>query len=130
MRNLKSRDELDKLLASEKYLIVDFTADWCGPCQMMKPVLEWVEHSYPKVEVITINIDKFQKLYKEWNVTAIPDIRLFHDGKEFGRFNEVPTIEDFRTMIRKFLGISEEGFLPGRLWGGLDAHQHRNNNVR
>jgi thioredoxin 1 len=113
MRNLKSRGELDELLKTEKYLILDFTATWCGPCQMMKPILEWVEQSYSKVVVVTIDVDKFHKLYKEHKVHSVPDIRFYRDGVEVKKFVGVPMFEEFRKAVRECLDLSTDNLLFG-----------------
>jgi thioredoxin 1 len=113
MKNLKSRDELTQILAKEDYVVLDFTASWCGPCQMMKPALEWIESSYPRVVIVTIDVDRFQKLYKEYSVSSIPDLRLMRKGEMVERFVGVPKMEEFRTALRKFLGLTDGFSLDG-----------------
>ena len=59
-------------------IIVDFYADWCGPCKMMGQVLEQIDN----VNIIKVNTDEFEELSTKYGVMSIPTIILFKDGKE------------------------------------------------
>lgn len=72
---------------SQKLSVVVFHADWCGPCQKLKPVLEEVADSFPGVsEVGRFNVDHCRDLAARLNVSGIPDVRFYRGGKEVGRF--------------------------------------------
>jgi thioredoxin 1 len=67
-------------------VLVDFYADWCGPCRMMSPVLEKVAKEIKgKAVVAKLDIDQAQKVASSFQVTSIPTLILFKDGKESGR---------------------------------------------
>jgi thioredoxin 1 len=70
-----------KELIKEKTL-VDFYANWCGPCKMISPELEKVES---EVKVVKVDVDEFEKLAKEYGVMSIPTLILFENGKELKR---------------------------------------------
>ena len=66
--------------------LVDFYADWCGPCRMMTPVLQQVAtQNQGKAKVGKINIDDAQRIASESQVTSIPTLILYKEGKEVGR---------------------------------------------
>ena len=63
-------------------VLVDFYANWCGPCKMLGPVLEKVSD---EINVLKINVDEYQDLAREYGVMSIPCIILFDNGKEIKR---------------------------------------------
>jgi len=70
-----------KELIQEKVL-VDFYANWCGPCKMLAPELERVESD---IKVIKVDVDEFEELAREYGVMSIPTLVLFENGKEVKR---------------------------------------------
>ena len=70
-----------KELIKEK-ILVDFYANWCGPCKMITPELERVESA---VKVVKVDVDQFENLAKEYSVMSIPTLILFDNGKEVKR---------------------------------------------
>lgn len=65
-------------------VLVDFYANWCGPCKMLSPVLEELSKE-TKVDIIKIDVDAHQDLAKEYGVMSIPCLILFENGKEIKR---------------------------------------------
>ena len=63
-------------------VLVDFYADWCGPCKMLSPILEQVESP---IKVIKINVDKHEDLAREYGVMSIPTLVIFDNNKELKR---------------------------------------------
>lgn len=63
-------------------VLVDFYADWCGPCKMLSPILEQVESP---IKVIKVNVDKHEDLAREYGVMSIPTLVLFENNKELKR---------------------------------------------
>ena len=68
-----------------KKTLFDFYADWCGPCQMMHPVVDELEKSHPEIEVKRVNIDEEDELAEKYNVSTIPCFVVEVDGKEIAR---------------------------------------------
>lgn len=61
--------------------VVDFWAEWCGPCRMMSPEIEKIAEEYPNVKVCKVNVDENDELATEFLVTAIPTVILFKNGQ-------------------------------------------------
>ncbi len=69
------------VLESERPVLVDFYADWCGPCRRLAPVLEELAEEVPEALIVKVNVDRSPSLMSEYGVQAIPSIRVFHRGK-------------------------------------------------
>ena len=79
-----NNDNFDSLIESGRVL-VDFNADWCGPCQMLKPTIEEYAEEQDDVKVISVNIDDEDLLAEKYGITSIPCLIYFKDGKEVDR---------------------------------------------
>ena len=76
-------------------VIVDFYANWCGPCKMLAPELEKISND---IKVIKVDIDKYQELARTYGVMSIPCLIIFDDGKEIKRnigFMPEPKLKEF-----------------------------------
>ena len=78
-----SDDEFDsEVLKSDGPVLVDFWAEWCGPCKMIAPILDDLAASYEgRLKIAKINIDQNQKTPGNYNVRGIPTLMIFKDGK-------------------------------------------------
>lgn len=99
MEEINSNEFKDKVLGVRGLVLVDFYADWCGPCQMMKPVLEEFARNNESVKVVGINIDDNVELASSYDVASIPCIILFGGGKEIKRVVGVQSIKKLEKMI-------------------------------
>ncbi len=80
----------DLLKQSEKPVLVDFYATWCGPCQMMAPILEQVNQEMKdQIQVVKIDTDKYPQIASQYNIMALPTLVLFKQGQPVDRFEGV-----------------------------------------
>lgn len=85
--------------------LVDFYADWCGPCRMIAPIVEELSNEMHGVATIAkIDIDKHQNAPSTYGVTSIPTIIIFKDGKEADRVVGVRDKEALKKLLNNALG--------------------------
>ena len=96
------KGKFETLIAQDIPVLVDFYADWCGPCQMMAPVLKEVaDEMGDKVKIIKIDVDKNQPIAQRFGVRSIPTLILFKNGKILENKAGVMTKRDLTQMIEK-----------------------------
>ncbi len=71
----------NEVLLSDKPVLLDFWAPWCGPCRMVGPVLEQIAEERSDVKVVKVNIDEELELAREYGIMSIPTIMVVKDGK-------------------------------------------------
>lgn len=76
----------EEVLNSDKTTILDFYADWCGPCKMMSPIIDGIAKENENVKVGKLNVDEAGDIAAGYNVMSIPTIIIFKNGKETKRF--------------------------------------------
>ena len=75
----------EEVLKSEKPVLIDFYADWCGPCKMLSPIIEQIAKENDDIKVVKINIDDERDLALDYDVMSIPTVVAIKDGKELDR---------------------------------------------
>lgn len=80
--NLTKLNFDEEVLQSEKLVLVDFWATWCGPCKMIAPVLEQIAEEYKeKVKIGKVNVDEESEIARQYQILSIPTLILFKNGK-------------------------------------------------
>ncbi|HJX05761.1 MAG TPA: thioredoxin [Candidatus Nanoarchaeia archaeon] len=93
-----NEDNFDKMTKKGK-AVVDFYADWCGPCQMMKPIFEKVGKEIKGVNFFKVNVDNCQEAAASYDVRSIPTLVFLKDGKEVDRVMGVLYEEELKKKI-------------------------------
>jgi thioredoxin len=92
----------EEVVESEKTVLVDFWAPWCGPCKMMGPVMEEVSQEIgDEFKVGKLNVDESPKTAQEYGVMSIPSLLFFRDGKVVEQFNGVQSAEVLIKELKK-----------------------------
>ena len=81
--------------------LLDFYADWCGPCQMLLPIMEEFEKAHPEVKVTRVNIDDAEELAEKYGVSGIPCLVVLKDGEEVAREVGVMPLKKIEKMVEK-----------------------------
>lgn len=91
----------EEVLKSEKVVLIDFWASWCGPCRMMSPVIDEIaEEMGENIKVGKINIDEEKELAIKYDVMSIPTFIVFKNGNEVRRSVGVQDKEEIKNMLK------------------------------
>ena len=94
----------EQVLQSPTPVLVDFWAEWCGPCKMMSPVLDELAGEYDnRVRIGKVNIDEDQKLATDYGIRAIPTLLLFKDGQVVGQIVGMASKRDLKAQLNKLI---------------------------
>ncbi|WCO02866.1 thioredoxin [Psychroserpens ponticola] len=92
--------KFSELINQDKPVLVDFFAEWCGPCKMMSPILKQVKDNLgDKVAIIKIDVDKNQALAAKYQVRGVPTLMLFKKGKQVWRQSGVLQKDEIINII-------------------------------
>lgn len=89
----------DEVIKSEKAVLVDFWAPWCGPCQMMGPVIDEIAQEVPSAKVLKLNVDEHPALAQKYGIMSIPALKIFKGGLVVKEFVGVQPKEKLKTEL-------------------------------
>jgi len=98
------KDRFSTIIDSETPVLIDFYADWCGPCKMLAPILKQVKDELGnQVKIIKIDVDKNQPLAAKYQVKGVPTMLLFKNGSQQWRQSGVLQKDDLLRIIKSYL---------------------------
>jgi thioredoxin 1 len=94
------KETFNDIIKGDKPVLVDFHAEWCGPCKMMKPVLEQLRQSMgDKIRILKIDIDKNNAIANSLNISGVPTLILFKKGQTLWRQSGVHSVKQLQSII-------------------------------
>ena len=95
--------KFSEIINQDQPVLIDFFADWCGPCKMLSPILKQVKDELGDVvSIIKIDVDKNQELASKYQVRGVPTMLLFKNGKQVWRQSGVLQKDDIINVISSF----------------------------
>ncbi|WP_178794537.1 thioredoxin [Bacteroidaceae bacterium] len=96
-------EKFEDLITSNIPVLVDFFAEWCGPCKAMKPILEELkEMKGEKVRIVKVDVDKHKEIAAYYQIQSVPTLMIFKDGKQLWRQSGVMRANDLNTILSQY----------------------------
>ena len=109
IEHIKSQEHLDNLLQESALVMIDFWADWCGPCHTLNPILTDLSHEMSdKIKIVKVNVDEQRELSKKFKIESMPTMVLYH--KDF-KTNHMET----DGVLERIIGVKDKEFLKQRI---------------
>ncbi|MDR0545822.1 MAG: thioredoxin [Mycoplasmataceae bacterium] len=93
---IKSLNEFDNLIKTNKYVLIDFYASWCGPCKMLAPIIENLSKQFQNITIVKIDVDSATELAQSQQIMSIPTLQLYADGIKV--FQHVGFIDEHKLL--------------------------------
>ncbi|MCX6742859.1 MAG: thioredoxin [Candidatus Parcubacteria bacterium] len=95
----------EEVLKSDTLVLVDFWAEWCGPCKMMMPVLEELAKEFEgkPIKIAKCNVDENQELAQKYNIMSIPAFKIFKNGQVVEEWVGAQTLEGLKAKLEKII---------------------------
>lgn len=92
-----------EVINSDKPVLVDFWASWCGPCKMIAPVIEAISKEYSEIKVGKVNVDEQGELAMQYKIVSIPSVFLFKNGEVVEKLIGARSQDEYEDVIEKYI---------------------------
>ena len=99
MKYIEKENEFEEIIKNEKVL-VDFYATWCGPCQLLSPILEELEKENKELTIVKIDVDKNEDLARKHGVMSIPTIEIYNKGNLVNKQVGLLSKEELEDLLK------------------------------
>ena len=101
---LLNDDNFESFLSKDKPILVDFWAEWCGPCKMLNPIIEELSNDFADTAIIAkVNVDESPGIAQKYSVRSIPSLLFFSKGSVIEQLIGVSSKEDIASIIEKLI---------------------------
>lgn len=101
MTIIETKEQYESVLKENELVLVDFYADWCGPCKMVSPVLEELANDHPEVTFVKVNVDNLSDIAQQYGIMSIPTVIVFKNGELAKQTLGVQPKESFEALINE-----------------------------
>ncbi len=103
LKHINNNEFNKEVIESEKVVLVDFYATWCGPCRMLAPVLERISESRADFNIFKVDIDENQELAMKYKIEVVPTMVVFKDGKVVEQIEGLVTENKIVEMMSSYI---------------------------
>lgn len=101
VKKISSKEFSVEVLQSREPVLIDFYADWCGPCKMLSPIIDEVAQENDDIKVVKVNVDESSDIALEYKVMSIPTLVVIKNGQEVARSIGVIDKSEIKNMLAK-----------------------------
>ena len=97
-------EKFTELIKSEQPVLIDFYAEWCGPCKAMMPILDKVKETIgDKARIVKIDVDKFGELAETYRIQTVPTFNIYKNSEALWRHSGMIAEKELISMIEKYI---------------------------
>ncbi|AGM26439.1 thioredoxin [Spiroplasma syrphidicola EA-1] len=99
VNSITDKENFDSMIAKDNMTLVDFYADWCGPCKMIAPIVHELAEEMTNVTFAKVDVDQLGNIAQEYGVMSIPTLIVFKAGKEIKRHTGFMTKDELKKIL-------------------------------